>query len=137
MSDQCQIHITICISGKNWRAQQSSNRRSADRASAREMNMVIELEASERWRWVERDGVVAFEVNDNGQPVDCRISHECISDHLGDQGAGAVSLAVAKEHFESITDIVSALIARGRYEPDGSILIRTEDWHHRPTDVPT
>lgn len=66
-------------------------------------------------------------------PIDCLVTADCINDHCGNPGAlagypGGNYLDAAMEHFDAISDRIRFLAARGRFEPDGSIVLRTSDW---------
>lgn len=59
----------------------------------------------------------------------CRISREALEDHFGNPQDEDACLAAAQRNFDRITD--AFLLRLGRedlMEPDGSILIRTEDF---------
>ena len=62
------------------------------------------------------------------KPVKCRVSQECIEDNMGDPRTPEACLDAAKAHFDAITDKVGFLIAAGRFEEDGSIVLRSADW---------
>jgi hypothetical protein len=69
-----------------------------------------------------------FAVRVDGQRVLCRVSWEAITDHLGDPLTESECLGAVQAHFDEITDKVGHKIATGRFEPDGSVLLRTGDW---------
>ena len=88
----------------------------------------IDFGTNETWVWNGTFEEVHFWVYDGGRRVMCRVSQECIEDNLGNPGSPESCLDAAKAHFDTITDKVMLLIAAGRFERDGSILIRNTDW---------
>ena len=90
--------------------------------------MVIAYGTNENWRWISRPEVVEFTVDDEDRTIVCRVSRECIEDNFGNPSGPEECLDAAKVRFDPITDLAGALIRAGRFEPDGSILIRTLDW---------
>ncbi len=94
--------------------------------------MVIAYGTSKYWWWNGVREVVEFRVHDEGWPIVCRVSRECIEDNFGNPRSPEECLDAAKERFDPITDVAGAMIRAERFEPDGSILIRTSDWPHRP-----
>ncbi len=94
--------------------------------------MVIAYGTSENWRWDGSREVVEFTVLDEARPILCHLSRECIEDNFGNPKGSDACLDAAKERFDPITDLVGAMIRIGRFEPDGSILIRTLAWRNRP-----
>ncbi len=94
--------------------------------------MVMVYGANDNWRWNGAREVVELTVDDEGRRIVCRVSRECIEDNFGNPSGPEECLDAAKVNFDPITDLISHLIRRGRYEPDGSILIRTLDWPRRP-----
>ncbi len=93
--------------------------------------MVIAYGTSKNWWWNGVREVVEFRVHDEGWPIVCRVSQKCIEDNFGNPKGPEACLDAAKERFDPITDLAGFLIRAGRFEPDGSILIRTLDWPHR------
>ena len=93
--------------------------------------MVIAYGTNKNWWWNGVREVVEFTVHDEGRPIVCRVSYECIRDNFGTPDGPGACLDTAKLHSEEIEDCIGDLILRGRFEPDGSILIRTLDWPHR------
>ncbi len=89
---------------------------------------MIEFGDNLNWKWVGELDVAEFTINVDGFTVFCRVSRECLEDHCGDPKTAEEFLDAAKGNFGAITDRVHDLIAGGRYEPDGSILVRTTDW---------
>ncbi len=93
--------------------------------------MAIDYGTNEGWRWNGLIEKVEFTVHDEAWPILCRVSYECIRDNFGNPDGPEACLDAAKELFDPITDIVGDLISTGRFEPDGSILIRTLVWPQR------
>jgi hypothetical protein len=83
-------------------------------------------------RLVRGGEAVEFVVHEYGRPVVCRVSRECIDDHMGNPRGVAARLAAAKAYFNEITDCVGDLIGRRRYESDRTILVRSADYEDRP-----
>jgi hypothetical protein len=71
---------------------------------------------------------VRFKVKKDGQPILCRVTHECIEDHCGNPKGEEACLTAAREHFDAITDRIGELIELRRFELDGSVLLKTADW---------
>ena len=62
------------------------------------------------------------------QPIRCRISREALEELASMADATATErLRVAQAHFDDLTDKWGYLISVGRFEPDGSVLLRTND----------
>jgi len=61
------------------------------------------------------------------QKITCRISREALSDHYGAPKTEEECFDVSRMHFDNITDIWGHMIAIGQFEPDGSVLIKTEN----------
>ncbi len=57
----------------------------------------------------------------------CRVSKECIDDHWGDPKTAGEFPDAAKIHSVAIENKVRSLIQSRRYEPDGSILVRSAE----------
>lgn len=83
---------------------------------------------NEHWRWNGYRETVEFSVFANFKKVDCRVSRECIEDNLGNPQTPEACFDVAKASFDSITDKIGELIHTGRFEDDGSVLLRSSDW---------
>ena len=90
--------------------------------------MEIEYGTNEKWRWDGEFDEVRFHVRVGGNPVLCRVSRECIEDHCGNPSTPETCLDAAKVYFDRITDIIGDRIARGHFEVDGSVLLRSRDW---------
>ena len=88
----------------------------------------FEFGTNENWKWLPGLGVVEFTVEADGNSILCRVSKECIADHCGDPAAIGDFLGAAKRHFDEITDKVAHFITIGRFESDGSILLKSADW---------
>jgi len=67
--------------------------------------------------------VISFPAINNN--IKCAISREAINDHFG--GISDI-LNTFKANRSTIEAKAISLIQKGRYEPDGSILIRTADF---------
>ena len=89
---------------------------------------MIDIGDNTGWIWIGGTDVIQFTIEVDGDPVICRVSRECLEDHCGDPKVPGEFLHAAKKNTEAITDIVLRLIPSGRYEPDGSILVRSTDW---------
>ena len=87
--------------------------------------MVINYGTNENWRWDGTHAEARFEINNNGQRVTCRVTQEWIEDNLGNPQGQDKCFDAAKLAFDQITDLVGERIAHGRFEKNGSILIRT------------
>ncbi|MCH7905662.1 MAG: DUF1488 family protein [Armatimonadetes bacterium] len=94
---------------------------------------MIHYGTNETWAWHPDTEEVRFTVwdDDSNREIECRVTRECIADHCGNPSGPDACFTAAKEHFDAITDQVGYYIGLGRFEPDGSILLRTNDW--RPT----
>ena len=91
---------------------------------------MIHYGTNETWRWHPDTEEVRFTVLDDisNRKIKCRVTRECIADHCGNPSGSDACFTAAKEHFDVITDQVGRYIGLGRFEPDGSILLRTNDW---------
>ena len=79
-------------------------------------------------RWVGEAKEVQFSVEVGNRDILCRVSQEAIGNHLGEDPRSAEEyLDAAKESFGSITDRLARKILLRQFEPDGSVLLRTED----------
>ena len=71
-------------------------------------------------------GGISFKANVDGKPLACRVSEEALQDHFG--AVGGVTLEQAFDsNRDRIERIAESMIAAGRVEPDGKLLIRTAD----------
>ena len=91
---------------------------------------MLSFGTNEDWLWDGSRDVFQFNVtiHETGQQIICRVTEECITDHCGNPTTDEACLDAAKEHFNQVTDLVGHLIAIGRFEPDGTILVRSSDW---------
>jgi len=71
-------------------------------------------------------GLVMFSVLDNGKPVTRAISREPLEDRHGAQHSEIRQAFIRNR--TSIERIAARLIGRGRFEANGSVLIRTTDY---------
>lgn len=79
-------------------------------------------------RWVGEAKEVQFSVEVGNRDILCRVSQEAIGNHFGEGPRSAEEyLDAAKESFGSITDRLARKILLRQFEPDGSVLLRTED----------
>lgn len=69
--------------------------------------------------------VVKFAAYVGGATVACAISREALMDHF--ENTSKEPASVFSRHRAAIECIAEKLIAKGRYESDGSILIRSSD----------
>ncbi len=91
---------------------------------------MIRYGTNETWAWHPDTEEVRFTVWDDvsNKEIECRVTRECIEDHCGNPSGPDACFTAAKEHFDPITDQVGYYIGLGRFEPDGSILLRTAHW---------
>ena len=89
---------------------------------------MLDYGTADGMRWLSDQNVVQFIVLDDGQPITCRVSQKCLEDNCGCPPAAATLLGAAKQNFDHITDRVGRLISLGRFEADGTILLRSSDW---------
>jgi hypothetical protein len=80
------------------------------------------------WQWDYRHQEVRFYAWRNSGLVMCRISREAIEDRYGNPQSPSACVQAAKKHFNDIADRFSDLLAQGRFEDDGSVLLRSTDW---------
>jgi hypothetical protein len=64
----------------------------------------------------------------DGKRIRCRVSPDCIDVHCGAPPNALGRAEAARANFEAITERVTRLIAVRRFEPDGTILLRSTDW---------
>jgi len=81
------------------------------------------------WRWDYRHREVRFYAWRNSGLVLCRVSREAIEDRYGDLSTPNACVQAAKGHFDDIADRLSDLLTQGRFEDDGSLLLRSTDWY--------
>ncbi len=89
---------------------------------------MLDYGTADGMQWLSDPGIVQFIVHDDGQPIFCRVSRKCLEDNCGRPATAAALLDAAKQNFAHITDRVGRLIRLGRFEPDGTILLRSSDW---------
>ncbi len=89
---------------------------------------MINYGTNESWLLHAPTGELRFQVSEDDKQILCRVTRECIADHCGNPIGEDACFTAAKEHFEAITDQVDRYIAHGRFESDGSVLLRTADW---------
>jgi len=58
----------------------------------------------------------------------CRISRKAIEDRYGDASSPRSYVQVARQHVNEICNRFGGLLTQGRYENDGSVLLRPTDW---------
>ena len=80
------------------------------------------------WAYHPNIECVVFTVRDDDKPITCKVSMEAIEDHYGNCKDEAEVLDKAKEHFDEITDQIGDKISSNRFEEDGSVLLRSQDW---------
>ncbi len=79
-------------------------------------------------KWVGEAKEVQISVEGGRREILCRVSQEAISNHLGEDLRTAEDcLDAAKGSFDSITDRLARKILLRQFEPDGSVLLGTED----------
>jgi hypothetical protein len=93
----------------------------------REVRM-LDYGSADGMRWLSGQNVAEFIVLDDGRPIICRVSQECLEDNCGCPPAPATLLGAAKDNFNHITDRIGKLISLGRFEADGTILLESSDW---------
>jgi hypothetical protein len=82
----------------------------------------------EKWQWDHRHQEVRFCAWQISGLVMCRISREAIEDRYSNPPTPSACLEAAREHFDDIAIKFSDLLAQGRFEKDGSVLLRSTDW---------
>ena len=80
------------------------------------------------WYWDYRHQEVRFCAWQNSGLVMCRISRKAIEDRYGGPPTPTACVTVARQHINDISDRFGDLLTRGRYENDGSVLLRPNDW---------
>jgi len=83
---------------------------------------------AEGMRWLTAPNCVELTVLEDGQAIICRVSRKCLEDNCGRPPTAAALLDAAKQNFHHIMHRVDRLIRRGRFESDGTILLRSSDW---------
>jgi hypothetical protein len=82
----------------------------------------------ESWRWDRAQEEAHLGAWLNSGLVLCRVSREAIEDHCGHPTSPKACLEAASNHCDEITSRLAALIVEGRFEADGSVLLRADDW---------
>lgn len=85
--------------------------------------MAIEFPQVEAWNG-NRD-VVSFPADVNGKRINCAISWEALQDNFG--GDKQDPLECFRANRDAIEAKAERLIAKRRFEADGSVLIRSQD----------
>ena len=75
------------------------------------------------WRWSANHLSVVFHCEDDGQSYTVYVSGEAIADDIN----SGKPLDVAKEHNEIIRYTAKRLIAKGKYDADGNVVIKSGD----------
>ena len=89
---------------------------------------MIEFYSAQNMYWDSTHEETRLKVLKDGNSILCRISREAIEDHYDSPQSAEACLDAAKQYFEEITDEFGRLIAAGRFEEDGSVLLRSRDW---------
>ena len=89
---------------------------------------MIEFCSAENMYWDFTHEETRLRVLKDGNSILCRTSREAIEDHYDSPPSAEACLDAAKQYFEEITDEFGRLIAVGRFEEDGSVLLRSSDW---------
>lgn len=71
-------------------------------------------------------GRINFPADHNSTRIVCGISDEALQDNFGNPHGDPMTIFQANRH--AVEDKAATLIGRGRFEPDGSIFIRTTDF---------
>ena len=80
------------------------------------------------WRWDYKNQEVRFCAWRNSSLVICRVAREAIEDRYGNSPTPDACLEAARNHVNEIVGRFGDLLAHGRFENDGSVLLRTTDW---------
>jgi Protein of unknown function (DUF1488) len=93
------------------------------------LNDKVEYDSVDSWRYDIDSQEVRFDAFIGEKNILCRVSRECIEDTLANPDAEAgLILSTAKHEFDKITDRIEVLISSGKFEIDGSVLLRAADW---------
>lgn len=76
--------------------------------------------------WDEINGIVSFPADEEDRRISCAISREALQDNFG--GDTISPLHAFRGNRHTIQNKAKQLILMGRFEPDGSILIRSSDF---------
>jgi hypothetical protein len=71
-------------------------------------------------------GGINFPADHDGKRIGCGISTEALQDNFGDPHGDPMTIFLANRH--AVEAKATKLIARGRFEPDGTVFIRTLDF---------
>ena len=89
---------------------------------------MIDFGRARDMRWVGEVNEVQFSANVGKRDILCRVSRAAITYRLDEAPRSAeVCLEAAKKSYDSITDRLARKILLRQFEPDGSVLLRTED----------
>jgi hypothetical protein len=86
------------------------------------MSGVLAFEDVAEWRYNGGRMVVSIGVLRGSERIQCAVSEEFLEDTYGDAGD---ILRLAQDHADDITDRIGGMIARGQFEVDGSVLLRS------------
>jgi hypothetical protein len=90
--------------------------------------MALTFDGPESWRWDRQSQEVRLNAWLGSGLILCRVSRKAIEGRCGNSPSPSTCLRAAKEHFDEITARLDDLISRGRFEKDGSVLLRSTDW---------
>lgn len=75
--------------------------------------------------WDSNRDAVTFPADNNGQRIRCAISWEALQDNFG--GSQMPPLECFRSNRSAIEGKAGGLINKKRFEPDGSVLVRSSD----------
>jgi hypothetical protein len=75
--------------------------------------------------WESSRMVVSFPAESEGRRINCAVSMEALQNHF--HGHKLMPLEAFRTHRWQIERIAEYLITRKRFEPDGSVLVRTQN----------
>lgn len=79
--------------------------------------------------WLKTEGEAHFQFWLDDQLVVARVSHAALEERFGPRSSPEEYLALVRENFQhTVTDSVGQLAVRGRFEPDGSVLLKPGEW---------
>lgn len=79
-------------------------------------------------QWLSGPKVIEFIALDDGHPIVCRVSQKSQEHNRHCRPVAATLLGAARDNFGHIADCIGRLMQVGRFEPDGTILLRSSDW---------
>ncbi|NIA72364.1 DUF1488 domain-containing protein [Pelagibius litoralis] len=83
---------------------------------------------SDDLRWNSGKMAVQLSAVFSGKEILCLVSEEALADlSRGHIGSGDQALSAFRQHAEKIHGVAEALIRAGRFEQDGSVIVRTGD----------